>query len=153
MYAFLLSENIYLQPLIFSCDHQFKREVLSFSIEASQELDGLKKMPISLDCDNGSSSGRISMKRFHNLIYDGFYAPFLKNPFYVVVIDTRSEVAFVHSHVITSRWHGHINFSEKNFDFLKFSLIVMYDQDGTGLDNKDSNLRKLFDSLRSRRYL
>jgi hypothetical protein len=122
---------------------------------SKEEYEGLEKMPISLDCEPHADTrtGQISLKKFHNMFYDGFYAPFLKNPLYLLVIDCRDEDAFSESHVAAARWHGHISlFNERNFDFVKFGVIIMYDYDGTGFSTPGTEFSKMYEHLKSRRF-
>ncbi|XP_042207536.1 tyrosine-protein phosphatase vhp-1-like [Homarus americanus] len=42
----------------------------------------------------------------HNLLTDGFYAPYSANPHYLLVVDCRAPRAFTRRRLTTARWHG-----------------------------------------------
>ncbi|XP_045619936.1 uncharacterized protein [Procambarus clarkii] len=42
----------------------------------------------------------------HNLLTDGFYAPYSANPQYLLVVDCRAPRAFTRRRLTTARWHG-----------------------------------------------
>ncbi|CAG0905197.1 unnamed protein product, partial [Cyprideis torosa] len=48
--------------------------------------------------------------------------------------------------------YGNVTFSEKNFDWVKYGIIVLYDEDGTGIKDPNSRFRNLYDNLKTRRF-
>ncbi|GAB6030685.1 hypothetical protein CHUAL_007539 [Chamberlinius hualienensis] len=104
--------------------------------------------PKSFDPDENDASdtwGWVSPKQFHNYFYEGFYAPFILNPSYMLIVDARSENAFRKAHIVTSHWHGDTSLKEdgssKVVDLQKYSLIVLCDQDGSADEN--STVRRI----------
>lgn len=103
-----------------------------------------KAPPIPFDPDENDVSdtwGWVSSKQFHNYFYEGFYAPFILNPDYMLIIDTRSEEAFHQTHIVTSQWHGHVPLQDNNLVLNRYSIIILCDQDGTADEN--STVRRI----------
>ncbi|XP_064114235.1 uncharacterized protein LOC135220729 [Macrobrachium nipponense] len=48
----------------------------------------------------------ITPASLHNLLTDGFYAPYSANPRYLLVVDCRAPRAFTRRRLATARWHG-----------------------------------------------
>lgn len=48
----------------------------------------------------------ITPATLHNLLTDGFYAPYAANPRYLLVADCRAPRAFTRRRLATARWHG-----------------------------------------------
>ncbi|MCL4168792.1 UNVERIFIED_CONTAM: hypothetical protein GTU68_041534, partial [Idotea baltica] len=62
----------------------------------------LRSSPESLDWAT-PPSGCITPSCLHNLLTDGFYAPFASNPRYLLLIDCRPEKSFCRSRLVTAR--------------------------------------------------
>lgn len=75
--------------------------------------------------------GWISAKQFHNYFYDGFYAPYILNPVYMLLIDCRDEESYNRRHIVTAHWHGSLDMNDETLDLSQFSLIMFYDEDGS----------------------
>lgn len=100
-------------------------------------------MPLPLDPEEDRNSDHsLSPRQFHNLFYDGFYAPYMSNPDYMLLVDVRDENFYLERHILSARWHGLISADDKQ-GLNKYSLIILYDQDGSGIGNPDSTLNKL----------
>lgn len=100
-------------------------------------------MPLPLDPEEDRNVDHsLSARQFHNLFYDGFYAPYMSNPDYMLLLDVREENAFHERHILSARWHGAVNLDSKP-ELSKYTLIILYDQDGSGIGNPDSILNKL----------
>ncbi len=122
------------------------------NISASlEESKGLKKIPVPLNPEEDRNKDHsISPRQFHNLFYDGFYAPYMSNPDYLMLIDARDENSFLERHILSARWYGVLPLDNLQdlFNLSKYTLIILYDQDGTGIEDQDSNLFKLQAQLR-----
>lgn len=105
-------------------------------------------MPIPLDPEEERDKNHsISPCQFHNLFYDGFYAPYMSNPDYLMLVDVRDENSFLERHILSARWYGFLPLDNLQ-DLSKYTLIVLYDQDGSG-ENQDSNMNKVQTLLRN----
>ncbi|XP_043241442.1 uncharacterized protein LOC122391498 [Amphibalanus amphitrite] len=59
-----------------------------YRLPALSDLYKLKRTPQPLEPD-GETDGFISARLFHNLYYSGFYAPYICNPEYLLLLDCR----------------------------------------------------------------
>lgn len=122
--------------LSFECDEY---GVLNPEVpEVPQPRPPTKPPPKPFDPDENEVSdtwGWVSSKQFHNYFYEGFYAPFILNPDYMLIIDARSEEAFHQTHIVTSQWHGHVPLQDSTLDLTRFSIIILCDQDGAADEN------------------
>jgi len=75
--------------------------------------------------------GYISAKHFHNYFYDGFHTPYILNPVYMLIIDCRDEDSYNRGHILTAHWHGSQDLDDPTLDLTQFSLIILYNQDGS----------------------
>lgn len=108
-----------------------------------EESKGLKKVPVPLDPEEDRNHDHsLSQRQFHNLFYDGFYAPYMSNPDYMMLLDVREENSYLERHILSARWHGTLSLDSKP-DLSKYTLIILYDQDGSGIGNQNSALNKL----------
>jgi len=71
----------------------------------------------------------------------------MSNPDYLMLVDARDENVFLNGHILSARWHGNIHFETEN-DFSKFTLIILYDQDGSGVLDQNSILHQLIDKMK-----
>ena len=120
-------------------------------IASLEESKGLKKVPVSLDPEEDRNTDHsLSARQFHNLFYDGFYAPYMSNPDYLLLVDVRDENSFLERHILSARWHGAFLSSDNSglHDLSKYTLVIIYDQDGSGIGNQDSTLSKFQTRLR-----
>ncbi|XP_057370320.1 uncharacterized protein LOC130691389 [Daphnia carinata] len=119
-----------------------------YQLASLEESKGLKKVPIPLDPEEGRDKHHsISPCQFHNLFYDGFYAPYMSNPDYLMLVDVRDENSFLERHILSARWYGTLPL-ENLQDLSKYTLIILYDQDGSD-ENQDSNMKRVQTLLQS----
>jgi predicted protein tyrosine phosphatase len=121
-----------------------------------EESEGLVRSPVPLEDDLDSQTEVMPVRALHNIFYDGFYAPYVRNPDYLLIIDMRSEEQFQHDHILTARWHGNVEGLRLAPDTEKDSLqrywhIILYDSDGSAVARPDSDMRKLCRALRERK--
>lgn len=117
-------------------------------VASLEESKGLKKVPVPLDPEEDRNHDHsLSPRQFHNLFYDGFYAPYMSNPDYMLLMDVRDESSYLERHILSARWHGALSLDSKQ-DLSKYTLIILYDQDGSGIGNQNSALIKLQVQLR-----
>ena len=105
----------------------------------------MKIVPVSLDPEedrNNDGGHSMSARQFHNAFYDGFYAPYMSNPEYLLLVDTRDETSFLESHILGAEWHGRLSPGSEP-DLSKFTLIILYDQDGSGIRDPESVMSQL----------
>jgi len=69
----------------------------------------------------------------------------MSNPDYLLLVDTRDESFFLERHVLAARWHGNLLFEN---DFSKFTLVILYDQDGSGVLNPNSIINQLINRMK-----
>ena len=120
-------------------------------LEASREGDDtLKRKPETLDIESELKKGNLSLKSFHNILYDGFYAPYLRNPKYLLLIDARQEQDYNANHVITARWHGRIN--RDDTDYTTYCQVVIYDDNGNGINTPDSSVKKVIENFTRKQF-
>ena len=115
----------------------------------------MKTFPVPLeeedDTDDRNSLHSMSTRQFHNLFYDGFYAPYMSNPDYLLLLDTRDEHCFLESHILSAQWHGNLLLDNDN-DLNKFTLIILYDQDGCGSSlDENSVLIQLMNRMKEKK--
>jgi len=108
------------------------------------DLYKLKRTPQPLEAET-EADGFISCRLFHNLYYNGFYAPYICNPNYLLILDCRGERDYNRQHVMMSRWRGQ---QDLEVDLSHFTTIVLYDDQSTGWEDASSELRATYDSLR-----
>ncbi|KAK2720445.1 serine/threonine/tyrosine-interacting-like protein 1 [Artemia franciscana] len=121
--------------------------ISKYSIASYEELKGLKLALLPIDDEFDNKPGLISARQFHNIFYDGFYAPYMTNQDYLLIIDCRDETTFLDQHVLTARWYGLISADEITTALTRHMHIVLYDEDGSGIDEDQSPINKLFDKL------
>lgn len=117
----------------------------------AHESLGLKMDPVSLQLEEDEcvqTERSISRRQLHNYFYDGFYAPYMTNPEYMLLLDVRHYDCYLQRHILSSRWYGHV---PVNDELDKYIFIVLYDDDGSSLIETNSNLNQLKDQLTSRR--
>ncbi|KAL7643083.1 UNVERIFIED_CONTAM: hypothetical protein RMT77_006373 [Armadillidium vulgare] len=68
----------------------------------------LKYSPEPLDWAT-PPSGSITPSCLHNLLTDGFYAPFAANPRYLLLIDCRPEKCYLAKRLITAKWYQNLH--------------------------------------------
>ncbi|KAF4521614.1 hypothetical protein B566_EDAN006656 [Ephemera danica] len=148
-----------------------------YHLAALQEAQGLVKSPIPLEDDEiYIGDALISLRSFHNLFYDGFYAPYVRNPDYLLLIDMRADKRqFEQERILTAKWHANVpELQESPLKQQKIKLdsqeglvveqkgggadplrkycnIVLYDADGTSFTKPDSEIRQLCRKLRDRK--
>jgi len=116
-----------------------------------EESRGLKTVPVPLEPEEYKGHDlSLSPRQFHNLFYDGFYAPYMTNPDYLLLVDTRDESAYLDDHILAARWHGHLPL-EKLPDYTNYTLIILYDQDGRGITTEDSIIKHLLIRMKKNR--
>ena len=71
----------------------------------------------------------------------------MTNQDYLLIIDCRDETTFLDQHVLTARWYGLISADEITTALTRHMHIVLYDEDGSGIDEDQSPINKLFDKL------
>lgn len=67
--------------------------------------------------------GCISSVALHNLMTDGFYAPYAANPAYLLLVDCRSAKQFTKSRMARARWHETLQDNPP-----PYCSIVLYDE-------------------------
>ncbi|KAA0194349.1 hypothetical protein HAZT_HAZT010316 [Hyalella azteca] len=67
--------------------------------------------------------GCITPIALHNLMTDGFYAPYAANPAYLLLVDCRSAKQFTRRRLVRSKWYGTIQ-----EDLPPYYSIVLYDE-------------------------
>lgn len=122
-----------------------------------EESEGLVRSPVPLDDDLDAQTEVLPVKTLHNIFYDGFYAPYVRNPDYLLLVDMRTDEAqFRLDHILTARWHGHVDGlrlaagAEKD-PLQRFWHIILYDSDGSSVARPDSDMRRLCRTLRERK--
>ncbi|XP_071442569.1 serine/threonine/tyrosine-interacting-like protein 1 [Hetaerina americana] len=131
----------------------------SYQIAAAQaESEGLTQRPLPLIEEEAAvaSQGKLFPFHFHNIFYDGFYAPYIRNPDYLLIVDAREEEeAYEMSHVVTAQWHGRMahfkamNEAKEDKDKLtRYCHVVLYDADGSGINVEDSSVGRIAKILR-----
>ena len=101
-----------------------------------------------------------SARTLFNTFHAGFCSAYIQNSKYLLLLDFRNVEDWVVERVATSEHHDRLKFSDKGEDdtFLivgdilivlysglqDYSLIVLYDEDGTSVGNIRSPLRKAF---------
>jgi len=121
---------------------------------SQEETKGLKTVPVPLEPEEDRNHDHcLSARQFHNLFYDGFYAPYMSNPDYLLLVDTREETPFLEGHLLSAVWHGKLaTSSEICYDDLKkYTLIILYDQDGSGIRQEGSIISQLQNKLKKER--
>ncbi|KAG8230422.1 hypothetical protein J437_LFUL015443, partial [Ladona fulva] len=134
----------------------------SYQIAAAQaETEGFTQSPLPLVEEETAAAahGVLIPFHFHNIFYDGFYAPYIRNPDYLLVVDTREkEGAYELSHVVTAQWYGHLSYmkpkGETTVDdddrLSRYCHVVLYDADGSGLKSEDSTLGRIAKFMKER---
>lgn len=64
-----------------------------------------------------------------------------------MLVDARDENSFLERHILSARWYGVLPLDNLQ-DVSKYTLIILYDQDGSGIEDQDSNMSKLEAQLR-----
>ncbi|XP_059476137.1 dual specificity protein phosphatase 10-like [Neocloeon triangulifer] len=128
-----------------------------YHLAAMEESEGLVKSPMPLEDDLDAQTELMPVKTLHNIFYDGFYAPYVRNPDYLLIVDMRAdENLFKQEHILTAKWHGNVDNLKLPPDAEKDPLqrywhIILYDADGSSLGRPESDMRRLFRSLRDRK--
>lgn len=128
-------------------------ELLIYSA-SQEETKGLKTVPVPLEPEEDRNHDHcLSARQFHNLFYDGFYAPYMSNPDYLLLVDTREETLFLEGHLLSAVWHGKLTTSSEicHEVLKKYTLIILYDQDGSGIRQEDSIISQLQNKLKKER--
>lgn len=68
--------------------------------------------------------GCVTPAALHNLLTDGFYAPYAANPNYLLLVDCRPDEAFAKRRLSSARWHGALHAAP---DPRLVNTIVLYD--------------------------
>ncbi|XP_050712409.1 probable rhodanese domain-containing dual specificity protein phosphatase [Eriocheir sinensis] len=68
--------------------------------------------------------GCITPAALHNMLTDGFYAPYAANPHYLLLVDCRPDEAFAKRRLSSARWHGALHDAP---DPRLVNTIVLYD--------------------------
>ncbi|XP_065342350.1 dual specificity protein phosphatase 10-like [Cloeon dipterum] len=127
-----------------------------YHLAAMEECEGLVRSPVPLDDEPNPEV--MPVRALHNIFYDGFYAPYVRNPDYLLIIDMRpDEKLFANEHVLTARWHGKVEGlhelppdAEKD-PLRRYWHIILYDLDGSSVGRPDSDMRRLCRKLRDRK--
>lgn len=91
-------------------------------------------------------AGCITPISLHNLMTDGFYAPYHSNPSYLLLVDCRAAKDFTKKRMARSRWHGTVQDNPP-----PYCSIVLYDDipRATSPDKQDqSPLAQLYHKLK-----
>lgn len=145
--VFLCFPSFFFSFVCFRCLLSLKCTVDVLISASQEETKGLKTVPVPLDPEETQDRDHdhcLSARQFHNLFYDGFYAPYMSNPEYLLLVDTREETAFLERHILSATWHGKLDSShEREQELSRYILIILYDQDGTGIHQQDSIINQL----------
>ena len=72
------------------------------STASLEDSIGLKTVPVPLEPEEDRHDDcSISPRQLHNLFYDGFYAPYMTNPDYILLLDARDEATFLERRLYT----------------------------------------------------
>jgi len=120
-----------------------------------EESEGLVRAPVPLDDDTDPEV--LPVRALHNIFYNGFYAPYVRNPDYLLILDMRAdEELFKQEHVLTAKWHGHVAGLRLKQDAEKDPLqrywhIILYDSNSSAAGRPDSDMRRVCRALRERK--
>lgn len=120
--------------------------MLEYERLASSENEGLKLEPLSPDMEEWKD-GLVSVRTFYNIFHAGFCSPYIQNPSYLLIIDFRDMEEWMEIRVATSVHYSRLG--DLHQDLLRhYSLVVLYDQNGSSVGNSKSPLRKTYIALR-----
>ncbi|XP_013392323.1 probable rhodanese domain-containing dual specificity protein phosphatase [Lingula anatina] len=74
--------------------------------------------------------GMLSTMEFYNMLMEGHTSPYLFDPHYVLIIDTREKEEYESLHIITAVHVTVLSESLMVSDFSKYVHIILYDKDG-----------------------
>lgn len=118
--------------------------LIQYQKESQSYLKDLRLQPNNLDPEN-YRDGYISVNQFYNHFHNGFCAPYIANPNYMLIIDFRTWDEYSHSHIHTAFHHKEFRWDSSTIeDLRKYSLIVFYDHDGTSAANLHSSCNLAF---------
>ena len=139
--------------------HQRQQAVTWPKLERAASLAdglGLKTQPSPLElAEDGVGEGvaalvTMSPRQLHNVLFDGFYAPYMTNPDYLLLIDARpSRASYGRRRLLTARHHTDVDLDAVGL--ARYVHLVVYDQDGAGVDRSDSTLAAVVRHLQRRR--
>ncbi|XP_065837834.1 uncharacterized protein [Oscarella lobularis] len=96
----------------------------------------------------GLSEELVTSFELYNHMNAGVLNAYLSDPFYVLLLDARSDEAYRRAHINTARWYKEVTMDMR---FLidahsymdQYSLVVIYDEDGSPADDESSGMQLL----------
>jgi len=123
--------------------------MLEYEHIAANENSELKVIPSQLDNEEWRD-GLISARTLFNIFHAGFCSAYIQNIKYLLLLDFRSVEDWIVERVYTSQHYDKFSTNDKRcHECLEYSVIVLYDSDGTSVGNIRSPLRKTYLKMKS----
>ena len=105
--------------------------------------DVLSRMPHDAD------EGFITATQLYNSMNDGQHCPYMFDPTFMLIIDTRVKEDFMKKHIVTARCASDLNEPMKLEPIESYTMIILYDHKGLSHNIKDSVLRQTLKDLQA----
>ena len=101
-------------------------------------------------CDYKPEEGEgfISISQLYNSMNDGQLSPYLFDPMYMLIIDTRCKEDYLSQHINTAIHVSELESLMTRESLVEYTMIILYDNKGLSHSLKDSTLSTIFDVLR-----
>jgi serine/threonine/tyrosine-interacting-like protein 1 len=96
-----------------------------------------------------ADEGFITVTQLYNSMHDGQHCPYMFDPTYMLIIDTRVKEDFLKKHIVTARWVGELNEPMRLEELDAYTMIILYDHKGHSHNIKDSTLRQTLKELQA----
>ncbi|XP_071946947.1 serine/threonine/tyrosine-interacting-like protein 1 isoform X2 [Antedon mediterranea] len=91
--------------------------------------------------DIQSKDGFMNIHELYNAMNVGYSQPYIHDPYYMLILDTRSVKSYSNSHILTARKHTAIDTDfECHIDLgklLQYTMVILYGEVGTSDDDDD----------------
>ena len=130
------------------------------STPASTPVDGNRNpsflfggglVPISFDHKPEVEEGFISISQLYNSMNDGQLSPYLYDPMYMLIIDTRCKEDYLSQHINTAIHVSELDYVMSRENLADFTMIILYDNKGLSHSLKDSTLSSIYDVMHEKK--
>lgn len=108
-------------------------------------------LPVPCDPRPETDDCTISISQLYNSMNDGQLSPYLFDPMYMLIVDTRPKEDYMAQHINTAFQVSEMEEHLKHQSAEEYTLIVLYDNKGLSHSLRDSTLSHMYDTLRAQK--